>query len=474
MKSGILLTVFISIQTIMFSQTTFLKNYGLNTDGDYGYKTEELSSGNYIMLGGKVSLIANEYVGFGILRKLDENGNQIWSSSYLGENGESIELKDFIISSDNNIVSTGTINYDFQSEYDNVYICKFDLNGNIIWRNNYGGVNKQVGNKIIETSDGGFLIIGFNVVAGNANSTSLYAIKVNSNGNLLWEYIQPNDPNDAIRHKAYTVKELPNGDFIICGRIHQILHNGNDLFTVKINSNGVEIWSNIYDYDIGGELRSISLKSNGNILMSGWIAPNFCAKPIILEIDTNGTLLSEYMINNSICEWSSDMHLSINGEITLLSYDNSNYRIVKFDQNFNQLWSQIINIGLNGNNAATTINQTSDGGYIITGTSAINSDIQSIVIKTNAVGIVLSTYNFTLKEKLNIFPNPTNDYVKIENLSNDNTTIIIYNSLGQIIKNFTTNQENINIPLINFTQGIYYMNILESHKLIQTEKLIIK
>ena len=206
----------------------------------------------------------------------------------------------------------------FKNNYYDFFLTKIDTNGNVIWHHNYGGANKQWAKKVIETSDGGFLMVGFNVFDGSAQSTSLYAIKTDSLGVLEWDYLQPDTSGVslAIRHHAYSVLEDNNGDFLISGSINQILHNSTDFYIVKINNYGGFLWEKVIDHNVGGEGRDIFIKNNGSILVCGWYAPNYCAKPLIIELSSNGTFLNENEFNfDSTCEWaysfykdSSDTH----------------------------------------------------------------------------------------------------------------------------------------------------------------------
>ncbi len=61
-------------------------------------------------------------------------------------------------------------------------------------------------------------------------------------------------------------------------------------------------------------------------------------------------------------------------------------------------------------------------------------------------------------ESYQIFPNPTKNVINIE--GDDMAQIIIYNSLGQIMKSVECDAENVTVDVNNFDEGIYFVNII--------------
>jgi len=80
------------------------------------------------------------------------------------------------------------------------------------------------------------------------------------------------------------------------------------------------------------------------------------------------------------------------------------------------------------------------------------------------------TNNFSIKTK--IYPNPTNDIIRIDlEKNNSNITIEITNNLGQIIKSgkFNSTSEVI-LNLENLTAGIYFIKVENENKEFKIEK----
>ncbi len=461
----------------LYSQITFQKTYGEISKGDYGEGIIELNNGDYIICGVQVyqDSVGN-YVGDGVIRRIDSNGNELWSNNFSDPNSTEQDLNfyDVIKTMDGNFVVAGVSDYGYENDYKDAFLAKINTNGDIIWQHNYGGSFAQGVLQVIETSEGGLLAVGANHTSTSANSLSLYALKIDSSGVLEWEYIHPNTSNNAIRHQAYSVIEDNQGDFIISGSINQILNNGKDFYVVKVNSNGNFLWEKIIDHNIGGEGRDVFVKNNGNILICGWYAPNFCAKPLIIELSSNGTFLSEYEFNfDSTCEWAYSFYKDSSDNTIMVSFDaNNNYRIAKIDDSFTLLWDNFISYNQASSAEGNHITKTYDNGFICTGTSLIQGDIESVVFKVGENG-TLSTLNIIPKlQVVNIYPNPANHILQIKTLEIVQfKNIALFDQTGRLVKNFNNNDLTLNIEGIS--SGIYFLK-LRMEKGILTEKVIIE
>ncbi len=69
---------------------------------------------------------------------------------------------------------------------------------------------------------------------------------------------------------------------------------------------------------------------------------------------------------------------------------------------------------------------------------------------------------------ISIFPNPTNDTLTIDLKNSDLKEVIIYNELGQQIKEVTTSEVNVS----NLATGIYFFKIISQNGKIATKKII--
>ena len=118
------------------------------------------------------------------------------------------------------------------------------------------------------------------------------------------------------------------------------------------------------------------------------------------------------------------------------------------------------------------LTKTSDNGFVCTGTSVINGNIESIAFKVGENG-TLSTFNsFNPFTGFSIYPNPASDILNISILNEfELLSIQLIDINGKLIKQFQVNERQLGIS--NIPNGQYFLKIEYDNGFI-TEKLIIK
>ena len=105
-----------------------------------------------------------------------------------------------------------------------------------VWRKTYGRADGGVVeiNDMNITKDGGFILCGL-IQASIYSNSDIYIIRTSSTGDTLWTKTY----GDASDNSAYTIKETPSGNFILCG------HNANpgaSGYVKLINASGEQVW----------------------------------------------------------------------------------------------------------------------------------------------------------------------------------------------------------------------------------------
>ena len=114
-------------------------------------------------------------------------------------------------------------------------MTRFDDDGNVLW---YGGSSQlyyQLGRNVTETADGGFIVTGpGKVLIGS--SYCLFITKVDSNGDEIWTriYDQPGQ-----KDLGNCVTELPDGSLLLAGAY------GDYAWILRTDANGDTLWTDI-------------------------------------------------------------------------------------------------------------------------------------------------------------------------------------------------------------------------------------
>jgi hypothetical protein len=259
------------------------RTYGGNRYDKTRYIMED-SDQNLVMVGGSTSTdgdINNNY-GYGDLfvAKLNPAGDVIWFKNYGGSNWEGGR---YVIETHNgNYVFcgyTGSTDHDISDGGRGLHdgwLTKIDRNGNVIWSHTYGGKSVDRIRSVVELDDGGFMFTGGTKsnsldVSGNHGMDDLWAGRVDSLGNLLWNKVYGGSETD----KAYHISKTSSNTFLLTGHSNSIdgditnPHGALDGWIIEIDINGNLLWQNT----IGGSnndrfYRSFE-SSDGGIITAG-------------------------------------------------------------------------------------------------------------------------------------------------------------------------------------------------------------
>lgn len=141
-----------------------------------------------------------------------------------------------------------------------LYLIKLDHNGNIVWSRTYGGKKVDSGIKIKNTSDGNFIIIG-NTTSFGSKRRDLYLLKIDNDGNEIWSHTYGGDLNEF----GLDVAESKEGGYILVGETNSFDVKDHDIFVVKVDSIGNKEWSKT----IGGD--SLEFASSVISLDDGYV-----------------------------------------------------------------------------------------------------------------------------------------------------------------------------------------------------------
>ena len=344
MQKQNILTIIFSILLIfeMDAQITFQKTFG-TVPSDAGYCIRQTIDGGFIICGNTSRAHGGNSAYDIYLIKIDSIGDTLWTKAYGGDNiefGLSVEQ-----TTDGGYIVAG-YTWSFGAGDWDAYVIKTDVNGDTLWTKTYGGSDKDYAHCIRETSDGGFIFTGMTRSFGMGHF-DVYMVKTDMNGNLLWTKTFGGADYDA----GYSVEQTIDGGYIITGITASFGSGNDDIYLIKTDSIGNSVWK----------------KAIGGISVDG---SNF-----VQQTSDTGYIIAGY---------------------TYMGFGTGDYDayVIKTDPNGNPLWTKAY--GGIDDEAVSTVQETSDGGYIISGNTqsfgAGNSD--SYLIRVDVNGDTLWTRTF--------------------------------------------------------------------------------
>jgi len=207
-------------------------------------------------------------------------------------------------------------------------LFKTDSQGNEEW------INESIsGQSVQQTTDGGYIIVGQTWFNGDGD---VLLVKTDSQGNEEWNQIFGRSNNDH----GESVQQTNDGGYIITGGENQSSREG-DIWLIKTDSKGNEEWNQVFgenEYDWGN---SVQQTSDGGYIVTG---------------------LTDIRTNNNV------------------TFD---VRFIKTDSKGIREWDRFFGV-VDGDDGGNSGQQTTDGGYIITGNHGFGG---VWLIKTNSKGI---------------------------------------------------------------------------------------
>jgi hypothetical protein len=209
------------IKTDANGNETWSKTFG-GTDFDLGKSVQETSNGGYIIVGRTWSFGAGDADFY--LIKTDANGNETWSKTFGGtdiERGQSVQE-----TTDGGFIITGRT-WSFGGGRADVYLIKTDANGNETWSKTFGGTDWESGNSVQETADGGYIIAGEKCPCPEGTG-DVYLIKTDANGNEIWSKTFGGIGQEV----GTSVQEIASGEYIIAGDTNSFGNGGYDVYLI--------------------------------------------------------------------------------------------------------------------------------------------------------------------------------------------------------------------------------------------------
>jgi len=328
-----------------------------------GNSVQQVTDGGYIILG---SLISHEEGDWNVsLIRTDSDGLKLWNRTYGGESndfGWSVQE-----TSDGGFVLAG-YSASFGSGDIDVYVIKTDSEGNELWSRTYGGTERDKGWSIQQTTDGGYIITGYTMSFG-AGVSDVYLVKTDTEGNEIWSSTFGGSDSEI----GYSVQETSDEGYIITGYTYSFGLEQSDVYLVKTNSTGFMLWNRTFGGQAGDQGYSVRQTSDEGYILAGYTKSYGAGSSDIylIRTDSVGNMLWNRTFGGEDQEECYSIQLTNDGGYILAGSTNTftegtrNFYPIKTDSEGNELWN--ISIGGFNDEQCWSIQQTEDEGYIILG-----------------------------------------------------------------------------------------------------------
>jgi len=293
---------------------------------------------------------------------------------------------------DGGYIITGKTNY-------GALLIKTNSQGIEEWINIVGEAVGGEGRWVQQTDDGGYVIIG-TANMGLYSPMEIFLFKTDSDGQVEWQrnfggidYGLFDDDSEG-----RFVQQTDDGGFILTGYTYSTKNHTNDVWLIKTDANGNEEWNRTlgdsiyFQWNAGGDEEpmpyalydygySVQQTSDGGYIIGGY-SYSWCfdsdwritckSNLLLIKTDSRGdrewlksfgeSKAWEFHRGHSV-QQTTDGGYIIAGE-RAIGNEESNFWLIKTDSNGNQIWDKTYG---NGGERGWSVQQTTDGGYIMTG-----------------------------------------------------------------------------------------------------------
>ncbi|CAN5774762.1 hypothetical protein BH11BAC7_BH11BAC7_36130 [soil metagenome] len=394
----------------------------------------------------------------------------------------------------------------------NVFIAKYDANGNFLWARN-GSSSNSSGTSITADASGNVIISGYyngsvnfssNALTGGASN--LFFVKYSPAGTVIWA------KSGTSSSLCYTnaLKCDATGNIYSTGKISQNItfgsstfthQGGDDMYTAKFDFNGTIQWLHLEgktlvasttsnNFDCGN---GIDVDNSGNVYVAGslldtFISASFYQSAAIVKYNSTGTKqwLYKFGNNNSVDVFNGigldalgnpyivgtyKGSLTMGTSILPVASDDDVF-IAKF--NSAGTCTGTIGIGTgNGNDAGNGIAIDRNGGAVyLAGTirngltfgtvNAVGDNAGNIFVAKMSGNAITGIEKTTAAIPFVLYPNPSNAFLNLQFEASEEYSIQIFNTMGQLLLSTPTNALTTQVDISGFPSGNYFM-IVSDH-----------
>ncbi len=227
--------------------------------GNCGFQSgQQTSDGGFICAGSIYDQIL--YYDFWLV-KTDDEGVLEWEQTYGTNTSE--ECNCVQQTTDGGYVLAGYVG----SAHSDWWLIKTDEDGEIEWDQTYGNESTDKSYSVKQTNDGGYILTGFSYITDESNC-NLWLLKTDSEGNQEWlsEFgISADDANDY----GYDVIQTSDGGYAVIGETRSYGAGGSDAWLIKTDEDGLEEWNQTYGGERTESGNSLQQTLDGGFIIAG-------------------------------------------------------------------------------------------------------------------------------------------------------------------------------------------------------------
>ena len=382
-------------------EDTWVRLFG-NGQESSGEDVIQTKDGSFLVVGGTSPSQDFGSIGGVMLLKVNKSGEILWQHTY---GGEGYDAGWAITEGHEGGFVLGGVTTSFGTGGMDGYLVKVDDEGKEVWAKTFGGALDESIASVQKTRDGGYFLVGNRVdpndfvadpgaagYGGFAGRSNIYLVKTDGEGNEIWSHTLESPFNVL----ASAGIQSTQGGYFVLATVVYFPQEGDDLLLVMLDEDGNEVWRQIWEEDSMGGYSMIQ-DSDGNFIITGLVEfeEDTGSDIFLLKVDPNGNELWQRKLGDAEADAIGRAVIETNnGEYGLLVEKFSSYYsrdftplLLFFDKEGNLVQTSELDIYYSLKSGSLI--QDDVGAYIITGASTgANGRFRTILIRTDQDGHV--------------------------------------------------------------------------------------
>jgi uncharacterized delta-60 repeat protein len=290
----------------------------------------------------------------------------VWKKMYGGEDGD---IAHGIVALDNgDSVMVGTCK-SFGAKRTDICVSRMNDKGEMAWRLMLGGEKEEDGKAIIRTADGNLMVLGSTKSYAKNYDRDLFVAKITPKGDVIWDASFGGDRVEF----AGGIAETDDGGAIVVGDSTSYGKGYKDIYIAKLNKNGKMVSSFVLGGKKEDSAHALSRTTDGNFVLVGYREAGRAGNTdfFVMKIDQNGNKVWSQTFGGKRSDRlngvtaTDDGGIIATGSTESYNSENTDLSVMKFNADGKMLWHKIYGFKYHeyGNAVATT----ADGGVMIAG-----------------------------------------------------------------------------------------------------------
>jgi hypothetical protein len=281
------------------------------------------------------------------------------------------------------------------------WVVKLNVAGKIEWQKCLGGSSADYAYSAQETADGGYIVAGSTEssltgdVGSNHGGFDYWVVKLDGLGNIVWQKCL----GGSSFEQAYSVQQTADGGYVVAGYTYSSLtgdvgsnHGVSDFWVVKLDGLGNIVWQKCLGGSSFDEAHSIQQTADGGYIAAGYTWSNngnvsgnhgVAYDYWVVKLDGLGNIVWQKCLGGNSYDWAESIQQTTDGGFIVAgrtyssltgdvgsNHGDWDYWIVKLDGLGNIIWQKCL--GGSSTDYAYSVQQTADGGYIVAGYTSSN------------------------------------------------------------------------------------------------------